>query len=85
MKNYKVKAKIVFDDILEKTKRLIGDEFYCSKERYEFLLAHRAVELIEVEEIKEEVKEEVKVEEKKDTSKEVQKKSKPRKKTKLDE
>lgn len=81
MKNYKVKAKIVFDDILEKTKRVIGDEFYCDKERYEYLNAHRAVELIEIEEIKEEPK---KVENK-DTLNEGQKKSKPRKKAKLDE
>lgn len=81
MKNYKVKAKIVFDDILEKNKRLIGDEFYCDKERYDYLLSHRAVELIEVEEIKEEPKKA----EKKDTLNEGQKKSKPRRKVKLDE
>ena len=48
MKNYKVKAKIVFDDVLEKQHRKIGDEFLCDEERYKFLDGHNAVELIEI-------------------------------------
>ena len=60
MKNYKVKAKIVFDDVVEKVHRNIGDEFLCDEERYKFLSNHYAVDFVEkVEDIKpiEEVKE----------------------------
>jgi hypothetical protein len=55
MKNYKVKAIRFFRDsneIDEKTgrkiERQINDEFYCTKERYEFLKANNAVKLVEV-------------------------------------
>lgn len=59
MKNYKVKAIRFFRDsneIDEKTgrkiERQINDEFYCTKERYEFLKQNNAVKLVE--ELKEE-------------------------------
>ena len=59
MKNYKVKAIRFFRDsneIDEKTgrkiERKINDEFYCTKERYEFLKQNNAVKLVE--ELKEE-------------------------------
>lgn len=55
MKNYKVKAIRFFRDsneIDEKTgrkiERKINDEFYCTKERYEFLKANNAVKLVEI-------------------------------------
>ena len=58
MKNYKVKAIRFFRDsneIDEKTgrkiERQINDEFYCTKERYEFLKANNAVKLVEVLEV----------------------------------
>lgn len=54
MKNYKVKAIRFFRDsneIDEKTgrkiERQINDEFYCTKERYEFLKQNNAVKLID--------------------------------------
>ena len=46
MKNYNVKAKIKFNDTLEKATRKVGDTFKCTKERYEQLKEHNAVELI---------------------------------------
>ena len=63
MKNYKVIATRFFKDsneIDEKTglkiERQVNDEFFCTKERYEFLKQNNAVKLIEViEEKKEEV------------------------------
>lgn len=70
MKNYKVIATRFFKDsneIDEKTglkiERQVNDEFYCTKERYEFLKANNAVKLIEIQEtidniVKEEVTEE---------------------------
>lgn len=55
MKNYKVQAIRNFRDsneIDEKTglkkERTINDEFYCTKERYEFLKANNAVKLVEI-------------------------------------
>ena len=62
MKNYKVIATRFFKDsneIDEKTglkiERQANDEFFCTKERYEFLKANNAVKLVEVvEEITEE-------------------------------
>lgn len=60
MKNYKVKAIRFFRDsneIDEKTgrkiERQINDEFYCTKERYEFLKQNNAVKLVEIIEEKE--------------------------------
>ena len=44
---YKVKAIINFNDMEEDVQRKIGDEFECSKERYDFLLEHNAVEKVE--------------------------------------
>ena len=60
MKNYKVIATRYFRDSNEideetgqKKEREVNDEFYCTKERYEFLKANNAVKLVEiVEEIK---------------------------------
>ena len=53
MKNYKVQAIRNFRDsneIDEKTglkiERKINDEFYCTKERYEFLKQNNAVKLV---------------------------------------
>ena len=51
---YKVKSLINFFDLEDDTKREIGDEFTCSKQRMEYLLEHKAIEVVE--EIKEEVK-----------------------------
>lgn len=58
MKNYKVVATRYFKDsneIDEKTglkkERKVNDEFYCTKERYEFLKANNAVKLVEVLEV----------------------------------
>lgn len=54
MKKYKVKALFDFDDVEEKTKRLRENNEHpasiwtVTKERYEFLKDHNAVELIEV-------------------------------------
>lgn len=57
MKNYKVIATRYFRDSSEidkktglKVERQVNDEFYCTKERYEFLKANNAVKLIEVQE-----------------------------------
>lgn len=71
MKNYIVKAKILFDDYegLEikpenpRTRRIAGDVFNCTKERFEHLKGLNLVDLVGIEkteEPKEEVKEEVK-------------------------
>lgn len=62
MKNYEVKVLRYFTDKIEKEERNVGDTFYCDKERYEFLKANNAVELVEImEEPKKEIKEETKV------------------------
>ena len=69
MKNYKVIATRSFIDSNEidkktglKVERQINDEFYCTKERYEFLKENNAVKLVEiVEEPKKETKEDTKV------------------------
>lgn len=65
MKNYLVKAIINFNDIEEKneygcdTKRKAHEsQWYCTKERYEYLKSHNAVVLMGIDEIKEEPKEE---------------------------
>lgn len=50
---YKVKAIINFNDMEAETKREIGNEFECSKQRMEYLLEHKAIEVLE--EIKEEL------------------------------
>ena len=69
MKNYKVIATRYFRDSSEidentglKVERQVNDEFYCTKERYEFLKANNAVKLVEImEEPKKEIKEDTKV------------------------
>ena len=48
---FKVKALINFNDLEAKKKRIKGDEFECSKQRADYLLEHKAVEIVE--EIKE--------------------------------
>ena len=62
MKNYKVIATREFKDSNEidentglKKERKVNDEFYCTKERYEFLKAKNAVKLVEIVEEKEEL------------------------------
>lgn len=56
MKNFKVKSLIDnFTDKVENVQHNKNDVFYCTKERYEFLKEHKAVELIEI--IDEEIKE----------------------------
>lgn len=58
MKNYKVIATRNFKDSNEidektglKVERQANDEFYCTKERYEFLKANNAVKLVEIMEV----------------------------------
>jgi hypothetical protein len=70
MKNYKVIATRFFRDSNEidkntglKKERNVNDEFYCTKERYEYLKANNAVKLVEIQETIDEVIEEEKVEE----------------------
>ena len=65
MKNYKVRATRYFKDSNEidkktglKIEREVNDEFYCTKERYEFLKANNAVKLVEIQEIIDEIIEE---------------------------
>ncbi|MEE3324789.1 MAG: hypothetical protein VZR33_05585 [Methanosphaera sp.] len=75
MKNYVVKAIIDFNDVEEKTE--MGTDtprqrnvsiWNCTKERYEYLKEHNAVELVGIDKI-EEVKEEKPKTTKKKTSK----------------
>ena len=47
MKNYYVKCIMVFTDIEENKLREVNDEFWCTKERYEYLRDNNAVVLIE--------------------------------------
>lgn len=70
MKNYKVIATRYFKDSNEidentglKVERKANDEFYCTKERYEFLKANNAVKLVEIQETIDEVIEKEKIEE----------------------
>ena len=58
MKNYKVIATRYFRDSSEidentglKVERQVNDEFYCTKERYDFLKANNAVKLVEILEV----------------------------------
>ena len=88
MDNYKVKAKISFDDVEKGEHREAGkSEWWCSKERYLFLLEHNAVELVEIqkvdlpkatiefkEEPAKELKAEIKIEKPKATKKKTSKK-----------
>lgn len=70
MKNYKVIATRYFKDSNEidaktglKVERKVNDEFYCTKERYEFLKVNNAVKLVEIQETIDEAIEEEKIEE----------------------
>ena len=51
MKNYKVKAIMKFTDKEEDTKRIVDDEFFCTKERYEYLKSRGVITLVEIEKI----------------------------------
>ena len=62
MKNYLVRARINFNDVEEKDERGCDtprkaniSEWKCTKERYEYLKNHNAVELLGIDEIKEEI------------------------------
>ena len=62
MKNYKVIAIKFFKDSTEidektglKIERKVNDEFYCTKERYEYLKANNAVKLIGIQKTIDEV------------------------------
>jgi len=50
---FKVKALINFNDLEENKQRKIGEEFECSKTRCDYLLEHKAIEVLE--EVKEEL------------------------------
>ena len=52
---YKVKALINFNDMEENEHRKIGDEFECSKARCDYLLEHKAIEVIEEPEVVSEI------------------------------
>lgn len=73
---FKVKALINFNDLEENTKRNIGDEFECSKMRCDFLLEHKAIEIIE--EVKEKTEKET--EPVKEVEQKVVEEKKPKKK-----
>ena len=52
MKNFKVRTisdynPKGFNDLVEKIWRNVGDEFYCTEERANYLLEHKAIEIIE--------------------------------------
>lgn len=47
MKDYKVRALRYFYDKTDNINRFINDEFFATKERYEFLKNKGAVELVE--------------------------------------
>jgi len=54
MDNYFVRATRNFDDVQEGVHRIKGkSEWWCSAERYEFLKANNAVELIEIKKVEE--------------------------------
>lgn len=49
MKNYKVCATRSFTDALENVERTAGEEFECTKERYEYLVSKNdAVKLVHI-------------------------------------
>ena len=76
---FKVKALINFNDMEENKKRNIGDEFECSKQRADYLLEHKAIEIVEE---KKQVEPEVVVEEDKVEEKVADKKPTKKKKIK---
>ena len=80
MKNYLVSATREFTDKEENKARKIGDEFYCTKERYEYLKLKNAVLLVESPETKIEEPKVVKQEEKIEVKKPIKKTKKTSKK-----
>lgn len=83
MKNYEVKVLRYFTDKIEKEERNVGDTFYCDKERYEFLKANNAVELVAIQATIEDVVEEVTINQEKEFNAEIKKEDleiKPKKK-----
>lgn len=84
MKNYKVRALKKFTDVEDRIGRIPMEEFMCTKERYEFLKSHGAVELIEIVEEKKETTKDLKSECKK-VQKETKSDSKKVKSTKKNE
>lgn len=44
---FKVKALINFNDLEANKKRVVGEEFECSKIRCDYLLEHKAIEIVE--------------------------------------
>lgn len=72
---FKVRAIISFNDMEEDVKRKIGDEFECSKMRCDYLLEHKAIEVVEeiknekVKVVEEEIKEATELKQPKKTKK----------------
>ena len=48
MKNYKVKATVNFPDKTTHQRRTLGEEFFCTEERYNELKFKNVIELVEV-------------------------------------
>lgn len=48
MKNYKVKAIVNFPDKTTHQRRIVGEEFICTEERYNELKFKNVIELVEV-------------------------------------
>lgn len=48
MKNYKVKAIVNFSDKTTHQRRVLGEEFICTEERYNELKFKNVIELVEV-------------------------------------
>lgn len=55
MKNYKVKATVNFPDKTTHQRRVLGEEFVCTEERYNELKFKNVIELVEVIEETEEI------------------------------
>lgn len=48
MKNYKVKATVNFPDKTTHQRRVLGEEFICTEERYNELKFKNVIELVEI-------------------------------------
>ena len=48
MKNYKVKATVNFPDKTTHQRRLLGEEFICTEERYNELKFKNVIKLVEI-------------------------------------
>lgn len=48
MKNYKVKAIVNFPDKTTHQRRIVGEEFICTEERYNELKFKNVIELVEI-------------------------------------